>query len=143
MPVLIIGETEREQIANIVAYARAHPLTFDTLRNGIVPDTERLALKDRKPGYERPPSQHVVFPGGFRAAFSIEAQPAGLCSHLSISVIGHSKKGACPNPAAVEMIAQEFGVPYPADKAWLEEYDPGEFAINLVSLYAPTQAGHA
>ena len=41
------------------------------------------------------------------------------------------------------MIAEEFGVPFPADKMWMEEFDPGEFAINLVSLYAPTKEGHA
>lgn len=143
MAVLMIGATERNKIAEIIAYAKAHPLSFDVLRKSAVADTDTLKLEDRKPGHERPPSQHVVFPGGFRVAFSIEAQPAGFCSHLSISVVGRAKKGACPSPAAVEMIAGEFGVPYPANKMWLEEFDPGEFAINLVSLYAPTEEGHA
>jgi hypothetical protein len=35
------------------------------------------------------------------------------------------------------MICREFGVPYPGDRMWLEEFDPGEFAINLLSLYEP------
>ena len=66
-----------------------------------------------------------------------------MCSHLSVSVFGRAKKGACPSPEAVQMIAEEFGVPFPADRMWMEEFDPGEFAINLVSLYAPTEEGHA
>jgi hypothetical protein len=143
MAVLMIGATERERIAEIIAYAKAHPIPFEVLRAGAVDDTDTLKLEDRKPGYERPRSQHVVFPGGFRAAFSIEAQPAGLCTHLSISVEGRSKKGAMPSPQAVAMIAEEFGVPFPAHKMWQEEFDPGEYAINLLSLYAPAPEGNA
>jgi hypothetical protein len=143
MAILLIGTMERQKIADVIAYAKAHPVLFSDMRGGIVADTPMLKLKDRKPGYERPPSQHVIFPGGFRAAFSIEQQPPGLCTHLSVSVLGRAKRGAMPSPDAVKMIAEEFGVPYPADKMWLEEFDPGEFAVNLVSLYAPTQEGHA
>jgi hypothetical protein len=139
----MIGATEREKIAKIVAYAKAHPLTFDTLRKAVVADTEVLELKDRQPGHERPPSQHVIFPGGYRAAFSIEQQPPGLCTHLSISVFGRAKKGMMPSPQAVAAICEEFGVPFPPDKGWTEEFDPGEFAVNLVSLYAPTPQGRA
>ena len=143
MAVLIIGETERKEIAQVIAHAKAHPVLFEKIRQGVVDDTAVLELKDRKPGFERPASQHVVFPGSYRAAFSIEQQPPGLCSHLSVSVFGRAKKGACPSPEAVEMIAQEFGVPYPADKMWMEEFEPGEYAINLLSLYAPTPEGRA
>jgi hypothetical protein len=145
MAVLMIGATEREKIAEIIAYAKAHPLPVDDLRKCMVAnhDATTVRLDDRQPGHQRPPSQHIIFPGGFHAAFSIEAQPAGLCTHLSVSVVGRSKKGACPSPEAVQMIAAEFGVPFPADKMWMEEFDPGEFAINLVSLYAPTEEGHA
>lgn len=142
MAVLIIGATEREKIAKLVAYSKAHPLTFDH-RTGVSDNRDVLKLEDRQPGQELPPPQHISFPGGYRAAFSIEAQPVGLCTHLSVSVFGRAKKGAMPSPEAVMMIAEEFGVPFPADKAWAEEFDPGEFAINLLSLYAPTQEGHA
>jgi hypothetical protein len=141
MTILMIGTTERERIAEMIAYAKAHPVTFD-FRN-VATDKPVLELKDRPPGMERPPSQHLVLPGGYRCAFSIEQQPAGLCTHLSISVEGRAKKGMMPSPPAVQMIAEEYGVPYPADKMWLEEFDPGEFAVNLVSLYAPAQEGHA
>jgi hypothetical protein len=143
MAVLIIGTTEQAKIAKLVAYAKAHPILFETMRDGLVAATPVLELKDRKPGFERPPSQHLMLPGGYRCAFSIEQQPPGFCSHLSISVEGRTKKGMMPSPEAVQMIAEEFGVPFPADKMWMEEFDPGEFAINLVSLYAPAKEGTA
>jgi hypothetical protein len=142
MAVLIIGRTERDRIAEMIAYAKSHPVTFD-VGSGLVSDTKLLKLKDRPPGYERPPSQHMEFPGGYRAAFSIEAQPVGFCAHLSISVFGRPRKGMMPSLEAVKMIAEEFGISWPPDKGWTEEFEPGEYAINLVSLYAPTQEGTA
>lgn len=143
MSILIIGATERKRIAEIIARAKAHPVTFETIRKGIVDDTDVLQLKDRVPGIERPPSAHMTFPGGYRAAFSIEQQPAGLCTHLSISVEGRSRKGMLPSLEAVQAICEEFGVPFPPDKAWNEEFEPGEYAVNLLSLYAPTKEGNA
>jgi hypothetical protein len=143
MSVLMIGATERQRIAEIVADAKAHPVPFETIRHGIVDDTDVLQLKDRKPGIERPPSAHMIFPGGYRAAFSIEEQPAGFCTHLSISVIGRRRKGMMPSLDAVKMICEEFGVPFPPDKGWSEEFEPGEYAVNLLSLYAPAKEGNA
>jgi hypothetical protein len=143
MPVLMISATERAKIAEMIADAKAHPVLLDTLRQGAVADKDMVMLEDRRPGFERPPAQHVLLPGGYHAAFSVEQQPPGLCSHLSVSVVGRAKKGMMPSPQAVAMIAEEFGVPFPADKMWTEEFEPGEFAINLMSLYAPTAEGHA
>lgn len=144
MAVLMIGATEREKIAKIVAYARAHPVPLAVIRDGIMDDTHVLELKDRKPDtVVRPASQHIMLPGGFHAAFSIEEQPFGFCTHLSISVEGRAKTGMMPSPQAVQMIAKEFGVSFPPDKGWIEEFAPGEYAVNLVSLYAPKQEGHA
>ena len=143
MALLMIGDTERARIAELIAYAKAHPLTFDVIRQCMTEDKSTLKLEDRQPGHERPPSQHIEFPGGYRAAYSVEMQPVGICSHLSISVFGRSKPGMMPSEPAVQMIAEEFGVPYPAEKMWMEEFDPGEYAINLVSVYAPAQEGNA
>lgn len=140
---LIIGATERERVAEMIAYAKATPVTFDDIRTAIVPHQTSIKLEDRQPGFKRPPSQRMIFRGGFRAAYSIEVQPVGLCAHLSISVVGRSQKGMMPSPQAVVMIAQEFGIPFPAHKMWQEEFDPGEWAINLLQLYAPTPEGHA
>jgi hypothetical protein len=143
MAVLMIGATERERIAEIIADAKAHPVPLSRIRQGVMDDTDVLELKDREPGFERPRSQHIMFPGGYHAAFSIEEQPAGFCTHLSISVEGRSRKGMLPSSQAVQMICEEFGVPFPPDKGWTEEFAPGEYAVNLVSLYKPTQEGHA
>jgi hypothetical protein len=144
MPVLLIGETEIKRISEIVADAKAHPVTLETVRAGAVSDRAVVMLEDRKPELVRPASQHMIFPGGYRAAFSIEEQPLGLCTHLSVSVMNRSKKGAMPSPEAVKMIADAFGVPFPdAAHVWMEEFDPGEYAINIVSLYAPKPEGHA
>jgi hypothetical protein len=144
MPVLIISETETKRIAEIIADAKAHPVTFETVRDSAAPDLDLIRLKDRKPGTERPPEQHMIFPGGYRAAYSIEEQPAGLCSHLSISVMDRTKKGAMPSSEAVKMIAEAFGVPFPDGvHLWMEEFDPGEYAVNIVALYAPRPEGNA
>lgn len=144
MPVLMIGATEREKIKRVIERARAKPIPMSVIRDGAADDTNLLKLEDRKPGLVRPRSMQVEFPGGYRAAFSIEQQPVGLCTHLSISVEGRSVKGAMPSPEAVAMIAEEFGVPYPANgRMWIEEFEPGEFAINLLSVYAPTKEGTA
>ena len=143
MSVLMIGSDERERIKEVIAYAKAHPLSLSVIVAGKVDDTDVLELKDRAPGFERPRSASVIFPGGFRASFSIEQQPSGFCTHLSVGVEGRSRKGAMPHPEAVRMICEEFNVPFPPDRHWIEEYEPGEFCINLVSLYAPAQEGHA
>jgi hypothetical protein len=143
MVVLLIGATEREKIAEIITYAKAHPVPLSVIRQGVMDNTDVLELKDRKPGFERPRSAAMVFPGGYGVAFSIEEQPIGLCTHISISVLGRAKHGMMPSPEAVQRICEEFGVPFPADRMWQEEFDPGDFAVNLVSLYASTQEGHA
>jgi hypothetical protein len=145
MSVLMIGASEREKIAKIIAWAKAHPIPLSVLQTGVVDHTPVLQLKDRRgrEHFVRPPSQHILFPGNYHAAFSCEEQADGFCSHLSISVEGRKRKGMMPHPAAVEMIAQEFGVKFPADRMWMEEFEPGEFAINLLSLYQPRAEGHA
>lgn len=132
MPALIIDRKAQRRIDDLVARARTGPVPLEKVREGSV-DTPVavLRLRDRKPGFERPPSDHVIL-GDYRAAYSVEEQPGGLCSHLSVSVRG--RKGELPTPLAVKMIAGAFGVPYPADAAWTEEFDPGEYAINLLSL---------
>jgi len=146
MTTLIIGPDEHKRIAEIIAEAKAHPIPLSVLRHGLMDDTDMLTLEQRRkmrPDFVRPISASMIFPGGYRAAFSIEEQPSGFCTHLSISIDGHHK-GKAPSPAAVEMIARAFGVPFPPHKGWMEEYQPGEYAINLVSLYGPPSTeGHA
>jgi hypothetical protein len=147
MSVLSIGTAEREQIARMIELARAKPVPLALVARADMTTKNhkgKINLKDRDPALIRPPSQHIVFSGdNVRAAFSFEEQPGGLYSHLSISLL-HGRPGSLPHPAAIIEIAKEFGVPFPPDHGWLEEYEPGEYAINLVSFYsAEREAGHA
>lgn len=143
MPILYIGDDERRKIERIIAFAQGHPVLFDQIRKGVVDAKIVLELKDRVPDTVRPQSAGMMFPGGFRAAYSIEQQPAGMCAHLSVSVEGRPTKGAMPGEPAVIMIAGAFGMRYPADKMWIEEFEPGEYAVNLVSLIEETKGGNA
>jgi hypothetical protein len=146
MSVLIIGATERDQIAKMKAEALKNPVPLALIMQAsMVAGSQHRTVKltDRDPKLVRPESQHIVFPGGsIRAAFSFEEQPAGLFSHLSISLM-RGRPGQTPAPAVVEMICEEFGVPFPPDRGWLEEYEPGYYAVNLVSLYEERVAGTA
>lgn len=128
--VLYIDEAKRAEIEEAVRRAEAKPIPFATLAGAILPDRDVIALADRKPGFERPASEHVLIPRGYRAAFSIEEQPVGLCLHLSISV---DKKGKVPNEHAVKEIAAAYGITS-FDRVWLEEFDPGHHAVNIIEV---------
>lgn len=108
-----------------------------------LPDKEVVSLADRKPGSERSvASENVLIPFGYRAAISFEEQPAGIVRHLSVSV---DTKGRVPSIPAVEMIAKEFGftkLDPSTTRIWVEEFDPGHMAINVVQIAAPAQGGH-
>lgn len=138
MRVLVIDAAARAAIAEAIKRAEAHPLPLEFIRAGAVePGKAELKLADRKPGFARPASEQVIIPHGYRVAFSIEEQPIGLCGHLSISVDAHGK---LPSPEAVSMIAKEYGITWPgaADATtWLEEFEPGHRAVNLVALRRP------
>lgn len=90
----------------------------------------------------RPESEHVCIPRGYRAALSFEQQPSGLFRHLSVSV---DTPGRLPHPEAIAALAREFGFtdfPPTVGRTWMEEFDPGHHAINVVELVMPV-GGHA
>jgi hypothetical protein len=141
MPVLMIGETERAEIKRVIEEARAHPMPLGaTIKLGKFDNVLKLEDRVRVPPFF---TAQLMLPVGYRVALSFEEQPAGLCSHLSVSVEGRGKKGQMPSKEAVVMIAQEFGVPFPPLMGWVEEFKSGEFAINLVSLDFPEPKGTA
>lgn len=128
---LIINEVVKRQIAALIEQADANPISLEILRSGAVKDDkEIIALADRRPGFERPASAHLEIPVGYRVALSTEDQPAGRCRHLSISV---AKKGMLPHADAAIMIMEHFGVTEVIAR-WLEEFEPGHHAINVVWL---------
>jgi hypothetical protein len=145
MRLLLIDQATKERIKLAVKRAERRPIPLEVMRANAVefPSTGKpLRLADRKPGYvERPRSQQVLIPVGFRAAFSIEEQPGGLVRHLSVSVDeGADQK--MPNPIQFEMIAAEFGFTN-FDHGWTEEFDPDRWAVNVIEMYKPKEAGHA
>ncbi|HEY2147255.1 MAG TPA: hypothetical protein VGH32_04915 [Pirellulales bacterium] len=142
---LLIGPDERAAIAKVKEIAAANPLRWETLKGIAIDDreapTRELKLADRPEGY-RPPSQFVELPVGYMVAFSIEEQPAGWLRHLSVSV---DKKGKLPHPEAMRMIALEFGMARSSSiaRVWLEEFEPGHEAVNLVELITQREEGKA
>src|SRR5262245_43532071 len=98
---LIIDDKTRAELKAANKRAEANPISAAVLKAGAVaPTKHEIKLSDRKPGFERPPSEHILIPVGYRVAVSVEEQPFGLARHISISV---EKRGKTPNPAAVEM----------------------------------------
>ena len=137
MRALIIGDEERAAIEAAVKHAAAHPISLETVKRlaTTIPQGGDLALADRPKEFHRPESEHVELPGGYRASISFEQQPIGLCRHLSVSV---DTPGRVPNLLAVGMIAEAFGfVKGMERKIWVEEFDPGHHAVNVVEPVLP------
>jgi hypothetical protein len=136
---LLIGEKERTAIKDAIARAATHPITLEMVKAMHVDADRRLTLAMRReqqgPDWERkqPYSEHVELPIGIRAAISFEEQPIGMCRHLSVSV---DKPGALPNPAIVESLMKEFGCEHVVGEPWIEEFEPGHEAVNIVALSA-------
>jgi hypothetical protein len=143
MRVLIINEEIRAEIRASITRARKVPVTVEVLKRLAMPfeGKDELLLADRSPDFSRPPTQQVLIPNGYRASISFEEQPDGLCKHLSVSV--DDAPGMFPNEPAVRMIAEEFGLhgmqneDWGGAKLWIEEWESGCFAINLVQLDIP------
>lgn len=150
---LIIGTKEVAEIRAAYARARAHPIPWNVLQHNIAPqqNVDVLTLANRKPGQvDRPMSEQVLIPHGYRMAISFERQPAGLLAHFSFSTEG-GKPGILPNPVAVEMLLDVIGGfdLHKCDGQWQEEFlidgKPGGLAINLLFMVEPNDEvmGHA
>jgi hypothetical protein len=158
MSVLVIGEAEEKRITEMIAHAIAHPVRWETVKDTAIADpSPTLELADRKPGAERPPSDHVVL-GNVRVAYSHEEQPAGMFRHISASV---RTPGKTPHPFAMSVICKAFGFsenlcaamvkPFPpparplgpfVGRVWLEEFDPGHYAVNIIELIEEQRSVH-
>lgn len=138
--VLAITENVRREINAAVERAAAHPVSLEEVKRvmkGIPQDTPDVKLSDRPADFKRTESEHVLIPHGFRASFSFEHQPNGLCRHLSVSV---DTPGRVPNMPAMQVIAEAFGFQSGGPRRFFcEEFEPGHHAVNLVELVtAPT-----
>jgi hypothetical protein len=149
---LILGPKEMNDIRAAFDRARAKPIPWEILQRNIAPRQggDILTLDNRKPGQiDRPASEQILIPVGYRMAISFEYQPAGLLAHFSFSVEG-GKPGAMPTPISVEMLLDVLGFNISsADAGWTEEFlvdgKPGGLALNLVFMVEPNEAvaGHA
>jgi len=141
--ILLITSEVQAEIRRMIERARAKPVPIDLVMSMRAPDQQNavVTMKDRKrDAPRRPPSQSILIPDGYQVAFSFEEQPAGIVRHMSVAV-EDGAPGAMPMPAAVEMIAREFGFrEFPPELFWIEEFRPGFYAINFVELTEPKQA---
>jgi len=129
--ILLIDAAARAAIDQARERAKTHVISREVLEAGAAPNKFSVTLADRRPGFERPPSEHLML-GTYRVAFSLEDQPMGLCGHLSAS---SPDPGKVPGPEVMEVIAREFGFvgDWPQEvRVWLEEFDPGHNAVNLL-----------
>jgi hypothetical protein len=139
MSVLIIGPAEERKINDAIQLARANtiPLRLAEMMGDDSPKAEML-LRDRKPGATEirgfyPPQQIML--GTYRASFSFEEQPAGLMRHLSVS---SKDSRMIPGVPVMVMVAEAFGFtgfpPKRIGRIWVEEFEPGHRAVNVVEL---------
>jgi hypothetical protein len=137
---LIIGRPERKAIADAIDNARVKTVTraqVEKLHKGIPQDKSTLMLDDIPVGWKRPPTEQVLIEHGFRCAISFEEQPIGLCRHLSVSVESETPE-ALPNHQVVRALCAEFrlnikGQGFDGCHVWIEEYEPGKFAVNVIA----------
>jgi hypothetical protein len=124
MGILVIDEGARAQIAKLIAYAESRILGSDSIK--------KTLTGDRPPAgdYE---DHTITLPTGYRIVYSIEEQPVGLCSHLSVSTRFEEK---LPAPEAVELIMSEFGMGASLKDClhiWIED---DSSAVNILSKKA-------
>jgi hypothetical protein len=142
---LVIDKSVRAAIDAAVAAAKKDPTPWEVLAPFAVKDPgPELKLSDRNKGNAELAeklvrrSQFVPIPMGYLAAISFEHQPAGLCRHLSVSV-DTAAEGMLPHMVAVGMIAEAFGFrPGAKRRIWIEEFAPGERAVNVVEVEGPS-----
>lgn len=133
MTVFMLGADEQDAINAALERARKRPVPLaEVIRHKHSKQGANvLLLKDRP---MPPPERHieqVMLPFGYRLAISCEEQPVGFVAHLSLSSPAHGK---VPRPEAMDMVLVATGLNKAEREVWLEEFDPGHFAVNVVAL---------
>jgi hypothetical protein len=144
MSILIIGIEEQEKIKEALAQARAKPMPLSVLQAIAIDDRKKPSTKmaledrDRHGRLEEVKKKYPSYPvqlGMYVAAISFEEQPNGMTKHLSVS---SHRKGLVPNELAMQMVAEAFEFsgwpPIRPHRLWVEEYEEGHSAINLVEM---------
>jgi hypothetical protein len=126
MRALVIGATQRAQIATLRALAADNVMDPEAMKTA--------AAKDIAAYRQMMTELSIELPDGFLVTYSHERQPdptLGVVRHISISV---ERPNRTPHPAAVNMILAEFGM-QPFDQSlgvWIEDVTATEKAINVV-----------
>lgn len=143
MRALIIGPEEKEHLRAAYERARAKPVPWETVKRAAAKMPNQgdafQPLANRPPDWERPPSEMVELPIGYRVNISFEEQPAGILAHISISI---DSPGNLPHIKAIMMIIDELGFDASKpDLAWVEEFlfndAPGGLAANMLFMVEP------
>ena len=141
MTALLIGPEERAAIKAAMQLARANVISLEevmAIATGVNQDTVRLTLEEKAktPNRRRTEPERIELPLGYAVCVSYEQQPFGLCIHLSVSLENEAHPEQMPHPLAIKMIAHEFGVGFPPSigRLWIEEFEPGRFALNMTEL---------
>jgi hypothetical protein len=124
---LLIGPTERAQLAQLRELAACHPVDMTTL-------AARVRTNRGKRIHMRQMSKQTVYlPTAYAVTFSIETgHPGGTIRHMSMSV---HREGRVPNRHAVWMVAEELGFVGGLEACaaiWPEELAGHGKAINVV-----------
>jgi hypothetical protein len=128
MTALVLGEKERELLADLRVNALSNPIH---LNEEIV---EKLAhSKEYRNTHLMLMAKFTIdIPMGYAVTYTIETgHPAGPCRHMSMSVTTPSRM---PSPEAVNLIAEYLGFVggYEACTCWIENVGPNKQAINLI-----------
>jgi hypothetical protein len=141
MTAFMIGSDDDKRLKAAVERASEHPIPWEVLKVGIPPNqpTDRLTLADREGLPEVSQTREVVMLAlGWRVAITVEEQPAGRLLHLSMS---SPVKGRVPNEHAMRMVIEACGFKLDdCARGWLEEFEPGWNALNVLLFLSPPRA---
>ena len=137
--VLFIGEAERAEIAAAVVAARANTVPWSEMQAiAVARETDSLMISERGQPEKiaevrrKYPPQRLQL-GTYSVALSFEEQPGGIFRHVSIA---SRDPGKVPNEHVVKMVVEACGFsawpPSRPYRVWVEEFEPGHMAINLV-----------
>lgn len=140
MTVFLIRPEDAARLKAAALRASTKVIPWEQLSHYLTPNqqTGTLTLAEREvtPVNRTQHVESVRLPFDWRVAISCEQQPAGVLLHLSMS---SPRKGRVPRQEALQMVVEACG--YTMDdvvRFWLEEFDPGHFAPNVLIMLKAT-----
>jgi hypothetical protein len=138
MTVFVLTPEDTMRLKAAAERAALKPIPWEVLQKGLTPeqDTDRLTLADRAgtPDVSRT-REMVLLPLGWRVSITCEEQPAGHLLHLSMS---SPVKGKIPSSQAMTMVIEACGFTLEdCARGWLEEFEPGHNALNVLIFLKP------